>query len=820
MNKNLIAFAFVVALFQNAFAQKKPKLIFIETLVYNQDSMIIEQFEVNYSPIVFPPKKALLFDNQGLPKNTSFNFLVASVGYFSSSFELKTWSDTTIKIYLKENTLEFTSLMIKATQAKENSGFVFSKINKQELAAKNFGQDFTYLIGNTASAYSTSDAGAGVGYTGIRIRGSDGTRINVNINGVPINDQESHGVFWVNMPDLASGTSGVQIQRGVGSSSNGSGAFGANISISNIELSKKPFLVFNQTLGSFNTQKTSLQFGTGKINNFSFGGRISRIKSDGYIDRASSNLSAFQFNMDYSYKKYNMQFVTFGGTEKTYQSWFGTPESRFKNDVQGMNDYADRNGLTGDERSNLLNSGRTYNYYTYPNQTDNYAQNHYQMHHNFLLSKYVKLKSSFFLTTGKGFYEEYKERAKFSSYGVANFTTDNDTFTRTNLVRQRWLDNVFYGNFTSMNYKKNRLELDFGLLFSQYDGKHFGEIIWADLAQAFGKDFRYYNSKSKKTEINGFAKANYQMNRKLSVGAEIQVRQINYNAQGTDNNLSIINVNESFLFLNPKASLVYEASKKLKYYSSFSVGNREPVRSDFIDNQNLSTPKPENLKNLEAGAIYNTKKVFAQANFYEMNYKNQLVLTGELNDVGSSLRRNVASSYRRGIEFLGKYKPNNNMTFEGNYSISSNKIKNYTDFYDHYYSANDSTAQIATNFSNTHIALSPQSVLFLSYTDQHIKNLSIGLSFKRVGLQYLDNSSNKNNALPAFSSFDFNLAKKIQIKNIESFTIKAQVNNIFNQSFANNGYSYQYGFDGQVVQERFYYPQALRYWFLGIEIRI
>lgn len=800
-------------------AQEKQTQFSLLCVVQTEDSSEIDNFTLQ----LFNKKGALLNASVNVQKyllpEGLYTLSIKSPGYFAQEQEVQLSANLTLVFRLKENIIDRQNYTVKAIQGTEKSAFSYKTLSAIELARVNLGQDFTVLMGNTPSAITTSDAGAGVGYTGIRIRGSDATRINVTINGIPINDAESHGVFWVNMPDLASSTSSVQIQRGAGSSTIGSGAFGANINIQNQSQSPKPFVQIQQSMGSFNTYKSSLQFGTGALGKLNFSGRLSKINSDGYIDRASSDLKAFQFNLSYTSKKWSIHVITFGGQEKTYQSWYGTPESRIKNDTAEMNRYADRNYLSGAERDNLLNSGRTYNYYQYQNQTDNYGQYHYQLHLFKKLSETVHLNSSFFTSTGKGFFEEFKNDASFNQYGVANFVNGSDTLTNTNLVRQRWLDNIYYGNFSSLNYKKNKIDLIVGLSLTEYDGKHHGDIVWASIAQPFGKDYRYYQSKSKKTELNAFAKFNYKISSQLKVDAEFQVRNIQYSGAGNDNDLKPIQFDVHYLFMNPKLAMVYEFNRKSRLYSSFSVANREPVRSDLIDNTQSSQPLPENLKDFELGYIYKAEAKMFQFNIYNMQYRNQLVLTGELNDVGSSLRRNAKISYRRGIECILEYpflqKTNYRLSVDANLNLSANKIKNFEDVYYNY----DNNTVIKDFYKNTDIAYSPNLIGFVGVNFHSIKNLDLQVNFKKVGAQYLDNTSSSSRKIDAYHTFNLGMQKTLALKNQSKLVIKALVNNVNGIFYSNNGYTYKYVVSGKLVTENFYYPQSPTNFMLGVDFK-
>lgn len=787
----------------------------VNLAVTGNDSTQLEDFYGTIEDLDNHEKYPITSGEMVLKHPGRYKFTVRYTGFYNHESEYSITRDTSLSFVLRDNPQEQRNFTVKAVAAREKTGFVYTEVNARKLSSQNLGQDFTYLIANTPSAVTTSDAGAGVGYTGIRIRGSDATRINVTINGIPINDAESHGVYWVNMPDLASSTSSVQIQRGVGTSTIGTGSFGANINVQNTSLMEVPFFQVQQSYGSFNTSKSTLQFGTGRIRNFNFGGRLSRIVSDGYVDRGSSDLQAFQFNLNYNAGSWVVNAVSFGGKEKTYQSWYGTPESRINNDVPGMNQYADRNYLTPDQKNNLLNSGRTYNFYTYPNQTDNYWQNHYQLHIGKRFNDKWAFKSSFFTTTGKGYYEEFKEGASFADYGVGNFINGADTITGTNLVRQRWLDNIFYGNFSSLNYKSGNTDVILGAGYTEYRGKHHGDIIYADIAQPFGKDYRYYFSRSNKKEINSFLKVNRKVTEALRVDAEFQVRHIDYWGRGSDNDLKTIDFSAHYNFYNPKIGVSYDLGRGKSVYSSYSIGNREPVRTDFTDNAVNEIPKPEHLQDLELGYIYKARKHFFQANFYNMQYKNQLVVTGELNDVGNSLRKNVANSYRRGIELMWTSEVAKKLVLETNLTLSQNKILNFEDVYFNY----DSNTNVRVAYNKTDIAFSPSVIGFAGITDKHLRNTDLTLNFKYVGKQYLDNTLNNSRKINPYYTLNFIVQKTVKLKNSGVLAIKGMVNNITSIYYSNNGYTFKYVTSGQLVQENFYYPQAPLNFLIGLDFK-
>lgn len=813
----IMLFAFTLLNAQNKNASSASLLNFS---VLDEDSNALTDF---FSKIVTDKDSTpFMLNKSSYEFNGAVNVIlvISKFGYYDIR-ETLTLSNNSFSIQtyrMAEKAIEQAGVITRATRVDKNNAFAYTNLDAKDLRTQNLGQDFTYLLANTPSAVTTSDAGAGVGYTGIRIRGSDATRINVTINGIPINDAESHGVYWVNMPDLASSANSVQVQRGVGTSTNGNGSFGANISVNNIENSAMPGLQIQQSYGSFNTLKSNLKFSTGKIGNFSFNGRLSKIVSDGYIDRASSNLSAFQFNLNYYKNRWAINAVSFGGKEKTYQSWYGTPQSRYDGNQEAMQAHSDRNYLSPAQQENLFKSGRTYNFYTYKNQTDNYWQNHYQLHIGKEFNPGLTLKSSFFTTTGKGYYEEFKEGAKFNNYGVADFiTSKSDTITSTNLVRQKWLDNIYYGNFTTLEQTKKRIKTTVGIGVTSYQGKHFGKVIWAEVAQPFGLDSNYYYATSRKDEVNGFLKAEFKITEKLKLIEELQLRRIHYESSGNSPDLAKINFSQDYTFFNPKIGLNYQLNKANQVYSSFSTGNREPVRSDFTDNRDSILPKPEKLQDLELGWINKGKQHFIQVNAYYMNYKDQLVLTGAINDVGSPLRKNVKQSYRQGIELIGmRSVMGGKLVFEGNLTLSQNKIRAFEDVYLDY----DTYTEVHKVYNNTDISFSPNVIGYFGITDKHIKNVQFGVNVKYVGKQYLDNTQNEGQKLPSYSTINVTFQKEFRIKNVSSFVIRGVVNNLASINYTNNGYTYKYVYGGQLITENFYYPQSKINFLVGLDIKI
>jgi iron complex outermembrane recepter protein len=758
-----------------------------------------------------------LFKVSKLKKGTHY-IKIVYVGY-ETLFDTIYFTEETIhKVYeMKQNTFNIEELTVEFVRVKQNAPFSFTNVTADEIASINLAQDIPILLQSTPSLVATSDAGAGVGYTGFRIRGSDGTRINVTVNGIPLNDSESHGVWWVNMPDFASSVDNIQIQRGVGTSTNGAGAFGASVNLQTNSLNEKPYAELNNTYGSFNTRKHQVKFGTGLLsNNWAFDGRWSMIKSDGYIDRAYSDLTSYYLSAGYYGKNNTLKIIHFSGKEKTYQSWWGTPQSRIENDEQGMLIHAMNNGLDSSQTANLLNAGRTYNYYEYENETDNYQQDHYQIHYNHQLNKKLYFVSALHYTYGRGYYEQFRKNDRLSRYGLPPSVGIVDTIYRTDIVRQRWLDNHFGGVTYNLKYEQNNIQATLGGGYNIYNGDHFGEIIWARNAGNTFINHRYYDNNAVKNDLNQYLKVDVQLNEKTEFYADFQIRHILYKAQGIDNNQQLISIDTSYLFFNPKIGLNYLLNSNARVFASYSVANREPVRSDFIDATLGNTPKHETLHDLEIGFENKFKKGTIQTNLYYMNYFNQLIVTGELNDVGAVIRKNVDKSYRAGIELIGKFSLTKSLFWDFNLTLSQNKIKNFTEVVYDYTNGYDI---IENHFTNTDMALSPNIIGFNRLTFNPIKSFFISFQSKYVGQQYLDNTSSQDRKIDAYLISDVNLSYKFKVKKLEELSVNLLVNNVFNQKYSSNGYTYNYVYENLIV-ENFYYPQAGINYLLGLTIKL
>ncbi|MFN3996170.1 TonB-dependent receptor [Algoriphagus sp.] len=689
--------------------------------------------------------------------------------------------------------------IVSATRASASTPTTFTNVDKSEIAKRNLGQDIPILLNFTPSVVSFSDAGAGVGYTGLRIRGTDQTRINATINGIPLNDAESHGVFWVNMPDFASSVENIQIQRGVGTSTNGAATFGASLNFQTDTRRDEAYAELDNGFGSFNTWRNTVKAGTGLLNNrFAVDARLSKITSDGYVDRAFSDLSSWFVSGGYYGEKSVIKLIAFSGKEQTYQSWYGLPESKLKDD-------------------------RTHNFYTYDNETDNYQQDHYQLIYTGKVGSNWKTNLALHYTYGRGYYEQFRPNDRFSRYGLPNVEIGGQVISRTDIIRRRWLDNDFYGFVGSANYVSSDGKLDFiiGGGANRYDGAHFGEIIWARVAGNINIRDRYYDNNAIKDDKNIYAKATYEFSPGLNLFGDLQVRGINYSFDGVNNDQRIVTGQQNYTFFNPKFGFSYEKGNQT-WYASYAVANREPTRRDFTDNPITEVPRPEKLNNIEAGVRAKSGNFSYNANFYYMNYRDQLILTGQINDVGAYIRENVESSYRAGIELDGVYRLSSAWTLGGNIAFSQNKIKEFTEYLDDY--SVEEFQQEVISYTNTDIAFSPNVVGSAIIEFQPTKNLSINWLSKYVGQQFLDNTGNEGRALDAFFTNDLRISYTATPRFFKGLEVNLLINNIFNEMYEPNGYTFSYFVPGEtsgreLVTENFYYPQAGTNFLLGLRMK-
>ncbi|MGB2136468.1 MAG: TonB-dependent receptor, partial [Flavobacteriaceae bacterium] len=682
----------------------------------------------------------------------------------------------------------------------EDQPFSFSNVDKEELASRNLGQDLPIMLNYLPGVVTTSDAGAGIGYTGIRVRGSDATRVNVTINGIPYNDSESQGVYWVNMPDFTSSVSSLQIQRGVGTSTNGSGAFGASINLLTDEVSQKAYAEIANTVGSFNSLKHTLKFSTGLLNNhFEISGRLSKITSDGYVERASSDLKSYFLQAAFQDENTLIKALVFGGHEITYQSWFGVD----KNTLASNRRYNPA-GEIYDDNGNLEGH--------YDNQVDNYRQDHYQLHWNQKIDPYTSLSLGFNYTYGRGYYEEYKDLwfeqninfssdNNFSFLGLKPVNIGGTIIDTTENIVRKWLDNDYYVATFSLNRQKGNTEWNLGALYSSYVGDHFGELIFAHYAPDVSPRHRFYENQGNKKEGNVYAKVNHRFNDRISGYLDLQYRGISYTAHGNLKGPEPINVDENYGFFNPKAGLVYTLNPNNKFYISFARANREPSRADF-ENGN---PKPEELNDYELGWRFNREKASLLVNFYVMDYTNQLALTGALDDVGTPIRENVGKSSRLGIELEGTFALGNRWTWQPNVTFSRNRNQDF-------YFQRDG---VLTALGDTHLSFSPAVVAGNIIAFQPSPNWKIALLTKHVGDQYMGNIDSETSKLEAYSVSDLNINYRILPKSLfKEINISLLLNNLLGTKYVSNGYFYTFDDDYSIpgtittVEGVGYYPQA------------
>ena len=681
-------------------------------------------------------------------------------------------------------------VIVKGIRAKFSSPISYSNIYKEKLKNKNLGQDLPILLNFLPSVVTTSDAGAGIGYTGIRVRGVSPQSTNITINGIPFNDPESMGTFWVNLPDFTSSVQSLQLQRGIGTSTNGSGAFGASINILTDNISQTPYAEISSSFGSFNTRKNTIKFSTGKINDvFEFSGRFSKIDSDGYVDRAFSDLKSYFIQGTYLKGSTLIKAISFAGHEKTYQSWYG---------------------LTMDQ----LKENRRQNPYTYENEIDNYKQDHYQLHWNEKINNFWSFNLGLNYTYGRGYFEQYREDDNIDTYGgiVSSDTNLNGEKTdTTDLIRRRWLDNDFYVFNSSLNFVKNKIDLTISSSYSSYVGDHFGEVIWARTFSSNGKiRDRYYEGVGEKKDLSFFTKLLYSIDEKIEFYSDLQYRNVKYNTSGTTSDLVNMVIDKSYGFFNPKIGLSYKLNPNSLLYVSYARANREPNRTDYESNPDI---QPERLNDIEFGWRLRNKNMSLNLNSYFMLYDEQLVLTGEIDDVGNPKRTNSGSSYRIGLEIENRINISELFSFETNLTLSSNKNKNIFSMVD----------GALYNYGKTNISFSPSFVGSNAIIYQPSEKISLSLLSKYVGKQYMGNTDQPNSILESYFVNDINITYSIKPEKIfQSISINLLINNLLNKEYISNGYYYTYddtwSVPGQIktLDGAGYYPQATRNFLAGL----
>lgn len=741
-------------------------------------------------------------------KADSVKLILSFIGYDEKVISVVAGQKNLNLIYLNPASYQKDEAVVASTRANRNTATAYTDLDSEAIDRRNFGQDIPYLLEMEPSVVVTSDAGAGVGYTGIRIRGTDPTRINVTLNGIPVNDSESHGVWWVNMPDLTSSIDNIQVQRGVGTSSNGAAAFGASLNIQTNTLKRKPYVTLKNGYGSFNTWRHTVAAGTGLIaNRFTVDGRFSRITSDGYIDRATSELNSVYISAAYHGKKTLIRFNVISGFEETYQAWWGTPQDSLK-------------------------TNRTYNYYTYENEVDHYRQDHYQLIFSHELDWNWNFNLNGHYTRGRGYFEQFKEEDNFVNYGLEDIIIENDTVSSSDIIRRRWLDNHFYGFTFSLNYNSGkRFSATFAGAFNQYLGKHYGEVIDTEFTEYEGIEHRYYEDDARKGDINVYIKANYQIHTKVNLFADLQQRTIEYRFVGpfAERNGDVVTKEQlvNWHFLNPKFGINYEATSRSRFYTSFAMANREPARTDIVESTQLTRPEHETLYDWELGYERRSRTYSIGLNAYWMVYKNQLVTTGAINDVGAYTHQNADWSDRYGLELMWSFNIHKKLKWAGNFTWSRSKIWDFTEFVDDY----DTGVQQEIHHGETYISFSPEYIGAATLSYEPYEGLTFSFITKYVGAQFLDNTSTKpsvernlfttptsvqyyetaNNSGKVLSSYLVNhlrLSYKFSWKFFKEIGIGVQLNNIFDQKYESNGYTFSYIYGEEKTTENYYYPQA------------
>ncbi len=748
----------------------------------------------------------------------SYAVRVSFVGYEPKAEIVKLSESTQIEIALIQSAILTEAVVVNATRATDKTPTTFTNVSKAKIQQQNFGQDLPFLLNWTPSVVTTSDAGTGIGYTGIRIRGSDATSINVTINGIPYNDSESMGTFWVNIPDIATSSESIQIQRGVGTSTNGAGAFGASINLQTNKRNDVAYAEVANSLGSFNSRRHSFNFGTGLLNNhWVIDGRVSKIASDGFIDRASADLQSYYFSAGFYTEKTIVKALMFGGKERTYQSWYGVPESRLNNDTEAMLVTASNEGWNEAQTNNLLNSGsRTFNPYFYENEVDDYKQDHYQLHLSQQLVPNLIFNSALHYTPGKGYYEQYKFDDDFSDYGLPPVTVGSEVIESADIIRRKWLENDFYGVTYSLTYDQNRWNVILGGAANRYEGEHYGDIIWSTFSQV-PLGYRYYDNTGDKRDANVYLKANYQISPMFDAFVDLQYRKIDYAIHGIESELQPIDLESNYDFFNPKVGVTQTINDKNQLYYSFARSKREPTRSDFVDAP--TTPKAERLHNLELGWRNKGKRHTLHVNYYLMDYKNQLVLTGRLNDVGAALRQNVDKSFRSGVEFEGSVRLSNKLQWNANFTLSRNKITEFTEVLYDYGPDFTGFEVVERKYEDTEISFSPSAIAGSSFSYFPTKGVEFTWLSKYVGRQYLDNTMNSRRDLDPYFVNDLRLSYSWKPKFVKEIAFSFLINNIFSELYESNGFTYGYLGGGEEYRENFYFPQAGRNFMTMISIK-
>ncbi len=741
-------------------------------------------------------------------KTGTYRLSVSYVGFQTLEKEILLEKDLDITLSLDEISQMQEEVIVMATRLGRSSAATFTTLDRQAIREQNSGVDLPYLLTMTPSVVVNSDAGAGIGYTGIRIRGSEISRINVTLNGVPVNDPESHGVWFVNLPDLSSSVESMQIQRGVGTSANGTSAFGASINISTLSRSERPFTEITSGFGAFNSFRNTLNFSTGiNEHGLSLEGRLSKISSDGYIERGWSDLKSFYLGSSWSSARNLIKLMVTSGAEKTYQAWNGIPREMLK-----TNRRYNPAGEILDAQGNIIGY--------YGNETDNYQQDYYQLHTAHQIDPLNTLTATVFLTKGKGYYENWKNNERFSKYGLSNPIIGGVEVKRSDLIRQKWLDNSFYGLQLGHLYARRSLTVRSGVGINQYKGDHFGYIVWSRVAAVDNNTPWYFNT-GDKTDASIYSKFDLQTGNRWELYGDLHLRAINYKIEGTHDNLRDLSQQHKFIFFNPKAGISRHLGNSDHLYLQLAVANREPNRTAYRDLDPGQQVKPERLYNIESGYRQQRNAWQLETNVYLMYYKDQLVLTGKINNVGSPIMTNVSKSYRLGWENLFSWQAVPSVKLAGHFTLSTNRILGFTEYVDNwnYWDDPDNQPyQFEIRHGNTDISFSPAATAGLSAEWKPSGRTSMVFHTNYVSRQFLDNTSSAERSIDPYSVSNLRLSYEPKLPITRRTILSLNVFNIFNTGYVANGWTYRYYLDGQPNTMEGLYPQAGLHWMLQLNV--
>ncbi len=741
---------------------------------------------------------SLIFRNL---KEREYLLKVSYLGYQTYSTHIQLLKDQSLAIKLRPATIVQEAVIIRGTRIPAGGAATLTHVPREVLKEKNTGQDLPVLLSTIPSAVSTSDAGNGFGYTGLRIRGTDMTRINVTLNGIPYNDPESHEVYWVDLPDIASSIDNIDIQRGVGTSANGAAAFGGSINIQTQKTSADPYAEWEAAAGSFQSFRNSFFLGTGLINHqFSFDGRFSKISSEGYIDRASSRMNSYFLSGTWFGKNNMLKANVFSGKERTYLSWDGVPSALLETNrtYNGLGAFTNDHGITQ----------------YYENEVDDYRQNHYQILFNQQFNKSLDLNTAIFFTHGTGYYEQYQQETSLDKVNLTPVTPIHDTV---DYIQRKWLENDFYGVSWSVNQHLTKFESVLGGGWNHYQGDHFGKVIWCEkevLEDSY--DYTWYLNKGEKEDANLFLKSVWTPLPSVHLLADLQYRLIHYSMEGPDDDFRNLTQQHDYNFWNPKAGINYSLNKRHKLSLAFGMAHREPSRTNFKDAEPGKTPRPERMINLEAGHQWEHSSGKSNINLYLMNYTDQLVLTGEINEVGAPVMVNVDHSYRMGIEFIESLKITTWLRWEANLTLSRNKVLDFVEYIDNW----DTWTQIVKPLGTTDLAFSPEVIAHSLIEIKPKNNITVSLSSKYVGRQFVDNTSSPNRQLDPYLVNDLKISWQTGIPWFRESRISLQVNNLFNERYETNAWVYRYYSEGRFQTMDGYFPQAGLNFLAGLQLKI